>query len=738
MKNTIKGKYEKKLKNVFLSIAGFCIIVTLLSITLFFNYKSKVMYNNSLNRHVLTSKTLADNTFTTVDYCLANLKNSPYINAWATSVSRTDYYYNSILAHKDIKEISSLILDSKISIAVTKLNDDSFVIFYDGTVTKDAYFNKETFLTPSQLDYVDTFYAKNDGELIIPFYNRDYKLYELYYFYRKPFDKSGLIYMIKIPEQSIFGSNSNTDYIIYSKDELIASSNLIPENISLFETIYASIHEKQSKTNELIVDDKIIFKTNIINTKFRIGYIFDNNVTINYFYLLFISVLSISALSFILYLLFSKLVTWLYKPIKNVISENTLSSNGEFIDEFKIIQENSTMLKDLSETLQNVMTQNNQLQNIKFYRDLLLGTNMEKHPLYSELLDKKARYCVAIYEFLEEKELSIESELFIGKSFLMAEISNSEKLRIINLNYNSVALILEVESIQEAKETLINVSTSIPDEQGYIIALSDIKSGINNVHNCYLDSLSLLEYKYSLYSTKIITKDLLVDIDLTNYSYPIILENKLIQIILDGNMQALDIFDNILRDNFNNRQLSPDNTRNLLYSLLNTINRCFQELKTTPEELLNYSISFEQFYLKWNDANNIKAIRNIIEQMVLAISKKYDDSDSIILDKMKTYIYENFSSNIMLIDVTDSLGITPKYCSNLFKRLSNENFKNFLNEYRIEQAKILLEKDNKIKVTELSTLVGFNSSNSFIRAFSRHTGMTPGAYISFISKDDIK
>ncbi len=90
----------------------------------------------------------------------------------------------------------------------------------------------------------------------------------------------------------------------------------------------------------------------------------------------------------------------------------------------------------------------------------------------------------------------------------------------------------------------------------------------------------------------------------------------------------------------------------------------------------------------------------------------------------------------MLIDIAENLSITPKYCSNLFKRLSNENFKNFLNEYRIEQAKIMLEKNNKIKVSELSVLVGFNSSNSFIRAFNRHTGMTPGTYISMLNKKD--
>ena len=82
----------------------------------------------------------------------------------------------------------------------------------------------------------------------------------------------------------------------------------------------------------------------------------------------------------------------------------------------------------------------------------------------------------------------------------------------------------------------------------------------------------------------------------------------------------------------------------------------------------------------------------------------------------------------MLNDKADELGISEKYCSNLYKKISDDNFKNFLNKYRIERAKEIIMKNNNIKITDLSTMVGFNSSNTFIRVFSKYTGTTPKTF----------
>lgn len=62
--------------------------------------------------------------------------------------------------------------------------------------------------------------------------------------------------------------------------------------------------------------------------------------------------------------------------------------------------------------------------------------------------------------------------------------------------------------------------------------------------------------------------------------------------------------------------------------------------------------------------------------------------DELLLTQMLDYIHENFKDNIMLNDLADQFNISPKYCGILFKQLSDNNFKDYLNRYRIEQAKI--------------------------------------------------
>lgn len=47
-------------------------------------------------------------------------------------------------------------------------------------------------------------------------------------------------------------------------------------------------------------------------------------------------------------------------------------------------------------------------------------------------------------------------------------------------------------------------------------------------------------------------------------------------------------------------------------------------------------------------------------------------------------------------------------------------------------AKEILRDDPSIKIVDLSAMVGFNSSNSFIRVFSKYEGITPGAYVDRI------
>jgi len=65
------------------------------------------------------------------------------------------------------------------------------------------------------------------------------------------------------------------------------------------------------------------------------------------------------------------------------------------------------------------------------------------------------------------------------------------------------------------------------------------------------------------------------------------------------------------------------------------------------------------------------------------------------------------------------------------KRHYNKSFYNFINYYRIEEAKrFLTDPDqHKYSISHISENSGFTSRSAFYTAFKKNTGFTPGEYL---------
>ena len=144
----------------------------------------------------------------------------------------------------------------------------------------------------------------------------------------------------------------------------------------------------------------------------------------------------------------------------------------------------------------------------------------------------------------------------------------------------------------------------------------------------------------------------------------------------------------MIRENIRDKDLSKETLQNLIYAFIGTLSRIFQELKTTPEEFLGKKVDYKYLYNHWNDSTVFIEIKGILEEIIQAVKQQETRQDKALLEKMLRYIYENYQDDIMLTDLADHLNISPKYCSNLFKQLSDNNFKDFLNRYRIEKLEL--------------------------------------------------
>jgi AraC-like DNA-binding protein len=116
-------------------------------------------------------------------------------------------------------------------------------------------------------------------------------------------------------------------------------------------------------------------------------------------------------------------------------------------------------------------------------------------------------------------------------------------------------------------------------------------------------------------------------------------------------------------------------------------------------------------------------------------SKLSDDEKKQHLVSLLKYFEDTkpfLNASITINDIANELSIPGRYLSQVINENLDKNFYDFINSYRIGEAKKMLLEDfgNKKTVLEILYDCGFNSKSAFNIAFKRHTGYTPTEFRS--------
>ncbi|KAB2879107.1 helix-turn-helix transcriptional regulator [bacterium] len=97
-----------------------------------------------------------------------------------------------------------------------------------------------------------------------------------------------------------------------------------------------------------------------------------------------------------------------------------------------------------------------------------------------------------------------------------------------------------------------------------------------------------------------------------------------------------------------------------------------------------------------------------------------------LMEKEQLYI----DSDLCLDTLSHKLSLPARYVSQIINEQTKQNFFDFVNRYRIDQAKRLLleSKDGRTNILSIAYDVGFNSKSAFNTAFKKYTHSTPSAY----------
>lgn len=733
-----KGKYEKQIQKMFLYIGVILVSSAVMISSVVFTDKLQQQYYATIDDIMSSNKLYSEISATNIYTAMTEIGKNTDINNWNSATTRSDYYYQSIQVKDTLNHLQQSFPNTILYPAVTQLGDEHFVISSSGTATKQEYFSTETNLSAEQTTYLLDYFDSNFGTLILPVYEESHTLSDLYYLFNPPYFKTNMLYMIRIPESSLFTTDSHNHFFIYDDNGIIAYSDNSEETTSLLSQLYEfSISKEATKPDSI---DTVYYNNHIIRTltldnlKLKIAFIYQDIGFDIIKMLLYIALPALLA-CFILYWIMRQLSNWLYRPIKEILPDVLSTNEEEKLDEFHLLKEQAITARTLATNLQDALQENSTLLQQRFYRDLILGLNVFKNDLYKDVPKIDTHYSVALFDFPENNNASLDDDIFFMKNALITHTQEQASIFAVNNGDKQCALIITADTNALVLEEIRHLQSKLPDQWDYRIALSNIRYGFKQIRTSYVEASRVLEYKYLYNTSNILTAKQISEDTLHDYHYPISLENRLIQAILEGRSSAITIFDDLVRDNFKNQTLSFESVRGFMYALLSSISRLFQELKSTPIELLGHDIDYEYHYTNWNHPSTISFIKNTFIEILDAIQERNKNSSTNTIEAMKQYIYDNYSRDITLEDMAESLNISTKYSSNLFKKLNNDTFKNFLNHYRIEKAKEFIRENPSIKVVSLFPLVGFNSANTFIRVFGKYTGMTPGTYATVISQE---
>ncbi len=100
------------------------------------------------------------------------------------------------------------------------------------------------------------------------------------------------------------------------------------------------------------------------------------------------------------------------------------------------------------------------------------------------------------------------------------------------------------------------------------------------------------------------------------------------------------------------------------------------------------------------------------------------------INRLKEYMETEkpyLKPSITINHLSEKLAIPPKHISQLVNEKFEQNFFDFINSYRIEEAKRYLSKRmrSNLNISQILYEVGFNSKATFNRAFTKHVGMSP-------------
>lgn len=176
----------------------------------------------------------------------------------------------------------------------------------------------------------------------------------------------------------------------------------------------------------------------------------------------------------------------------------------------------------------------------------------------------------------------------------------------------------------------------------------------------------------------------------------------------------------------------------MLYFLLVVVLSVIQSYQVQIDYLLLLITSFSIYAIGYTAIGNPEIFRSLPEQTIkveneqVEIAQRKNHRNLEMREKLLYFMETNkpyLKSDLKISELAELISVPYYQLSQFINEEFDVNFYDFINKYRVEEAKkLLLEDENNYKILAIAYEVGFNSKATFNRVFKKLTDLTPSEF----------
>lgn len=429
-----------------------------------------------------------------------------------------------------------------------------------------------------------------------------------------------------------------------------------------------------------------------------------------------------------------------YDPVRRLVARFQGDSAAETRDEFAFIEHERIRMLQTNVDLQQQLEGYRIPLKEKYMKDLLLGLQgQEAEQAVRELglAAPEAGLTVIVLEVNDEEIAKLYDKdawptVRRHMTRLLDEhLEAGERLSLLELDYRRFCLVMRADATGEQHRRLQLALAAIKRELGLPAAAAFGRSAADwaELAGSYRSASQYLELRHAFGERSVLTPEEAEAVADRSFYYPFETERQLLALIKEGRKpEAMELIGQTLRINAEEKRLSPADRAAFLTMLLATTQRVLQATGRTWEQVYGEAQPPERLTGLDLSAASLPPLLSHFERLADSVDAGRRRSDRHVVEQMVDYLHEHYVRDVSLTDLSEQFHLTPNYISTIFKDYTGSNFKDYLNEYRVNRAKALLRSDPSLSVGELAQRVGCNHAMTFSRMFKKYEGVSPGQY----------